>query len=61
MGEETKLAIQSKTLWINLAMSVAAFVPVVQTVLTPEIVGAIFGLVNAALRFVTKAPITLKK
>lgn len=61
MGEETKLAIQSKTLWINLAMSLAAFVPPVQAVLSPEVVSVIFGVVNAVLRFMTTKPITLKK
>lgn len=61
MGEDIKFAGKSKTLWINAALTVVAFFPQVQAILTPETVGAIFGLVNTVLRFLTTKPITLKK
>ncbi len=59
--DDAKKPYQSKTLWINLAMSILAFVPAVQVIVTPEILGAIFGIVNTGLRLMTSQAITLKK
>lgn len=50
---------QSKTFWANAVMGVAAFMPSVQSKLTPEVMGMIFTGVNVVLRFVTKDKITL--
>ena len=41
---------QSKTLWSNLLLGVAAFFPSVQAFLSPEIIAGIFAGVNALLR-----------
>lgn len=57
---ESKKPWQSKTLWINLIMAGLAFVPAVQAVVTPEVLGAVFGAVNAALRLTTKSGVSLK-
>lgn len=57
MGDESKSLLKSKTLWINLIMAGLAFVPPVQAVVSPELLGAIFGLANTVLRLVTKQPV----
>lgn len=51
---------QSKTLWINLIMAVAAFFPQVQAHLNGEQMAAGITAVNAILRMTTKEQITLK-
>jgi hypothetical protein len=58
---ETKAPWQSKTLWFNLAVAVAAFFPVVSNWISahPEAVPAAFGAVNFVLRLVSKDKIAL--
>ena len=46
---KTKKWWQSKTLWSNALMAVAAFFPAVQAFLSPEILAAVFSGVNALL------------
>lgn len=51
---------QSKTLWANLAMAIAAFFPQVSQNLDPEAMVGILAAVNAILRFASKEGIVLK-
>ena len=50
---------QSKTLWVNLAMAIIAFFPVVTNYLDAEKVAMVFAGANAVLRIVTKDKISL--
>lgn len=56
---EVKKPWQSKTLWANLLMAVASFFPQVSGILTPEVLGTIFMVVNTGLRFVTDKKISI--
>ena len=70
MSEEIKLSQEpegkqlwkSKTLWVNLVMAVAAFIPGVgEWVSTnPEAAGIIVAGVNGVLRLITKDKVVLK-
>lgn len=51
---------ESKTNWANLIMAAATFFPQIQEHLGPSSLGAVFFLVNVALRFVTKSAVSLK-
>lgn len=59
---ETKKALLSKTVWVNLIIAVGAFIPGVDTFIAanPEIITAVFGVINLILRFVTKSAIEIK-
>lgn len=52
---------QSKTLWVNALLSVAAFFPGVAEHVTPEAIGIVFGLANMVLRIITKDRVVLVK
>lgn len=66
MGEENQVLVdskkpyQSKTLWINAVMAIASLVPAVKDLVTPDILGVAFFLVNTVLRFTTKSGISIK-
>lgn len=51
---------QSKTLWVNLLLAIAAFFPQVQEHLTGEQMALGVTVVNAILRATTKEGIVLK-
>lgn len=51
---------QSKTLWVNLVMAIAAFFPQVQAHLDGEQMAAGITAVNAIIRMTTKEGIVLK-
>ena len=51
---------QSKTLWVNLIMAIAAFFPQVQDKLSVEQMAAGITAVNAILRATTKEGISIK-
>jgi hypothetical protein len=58
----TKKPWQSKTLWINLLLAIAAiaFPPAAEFIKnSPEIVGAVFAGINVLLRLVSKDAIQL--
>lgn len=57
----TKPSYQSKTLWFNLVMAVAAFFPGVSDFVSahPELVPVAFAVVNIVLRFVSKDKVEL--
>ncbi len=57
---DPKKAFKSKTLWVNFIMSGLSFVPAVQAVVTPDVLGVIFFVANTILRFMTKTSITIK-
>lgn len=57
MQDDVKKPYQSKTLWFNLVLAAASFFPQVKEHVTPDLVGTIFLVVNALLRFATKTPI----
>jgi hypothetical protein len=59
-SEESKKPWQSKTLWVNTIMAIAAFFPSVSGLVTPEAVGTIFMVVNTVLRFTTSKKISVK-
>jgi len=59
MGDSKK-PWQSKTLWINLGMAIAAFFPQVQDHVSVETMGTVFSVVNVLLRFVTKTGVSIK-
>lgn len=58
---EAKKPWQSKTLWVNLLLAVAAFIPAVSSVVkeSPDMAGLVITMVNVILRFVTKDKIQL--
>jgi len=58
---ETKNPLQSKTVWVNAIMAIAAFFPQVQSTLqsNPTILVIGFSLINIALRLITKKEITI--
>jgi hypothetical protein len=57
---ETKKPWQSKTLWVNTIMALAAFFPSISGVVTPEAIGTLFMVVNTILRFTTEKKISVK-
>lgn len=52
-----KLIYQSKTLWVNLALAIAAFFPNIQAYISahPDIFATGFAILNIVLRLVTKS------
>lgn len=60
MDESSKRPYQSKTLWFNLILSAASFFPQVKDQVTPDLLGAIFLVMNTILRFKTSSGIALK-
>jgi hypothetical protein len=60
--EESKKLYKSKTLWVNLVMAVAAFIPGVGEWVAgnTEAAGAIVAGINVVLRLVTKEKVSLK-
>lgn len=70
MSEEIKLSPQdeakklwkSKTLWVNLVMAVAAFIPGIGEMISqnPEAAGSLVAIVNVILRLVTKDKVVIK-
>jgi hypothetical protein len=60
MDSTTKKPYQSLTLWSNLILAAASFFPIVKELVTPDLLGAIFFVVNTALRFKTNSGISLK-
>ncbi|TXH10646.1 MAG: hypothetical protein E6R04_04755 [Spirochaetes bacterium] len=59
MGDSKK-PWQSKTIWINLGMALAAFFPQVQDHVNVDTFGVIFGAVNFLLRLTTKTGVSIK-
>jgi hypothetical protein len=62
MQPDTKPALYSKTLWVNLIMGLTAiFVPSVNTYMQahPEVVTMIFTGVNVVLRLISKDKLSL--
>lgn len=60
---EVKPSWQSKTLWTNIVMALAAmFVPQVQDVISqnPEYTTVAWSIINCVLRFITKDKVVLK-
>ena len=57
---ESKKPWQSKTLWVNTIMAIAAFFPAISGFVTPEAVGTIFMVVNTVLRFTTEKKLSVK-
>lgn len=57
----TKSPLQSKTLWINLIVAIAAFIPQVSEYIAshPEVLTIAFAVVNVVLRLLTKDKIQL--
>lgn len=51
---------QSKTLWVNAIMAVAAFFPSAVELISPEAVGTVFLFVNTVLRFATSKKISVE-
>lgn len=45
---------QSKTLWANAILAIAAFIPAIKDKVTPELLGQAGIFINIILRFVTK-------
>ncbi len=62
LNEPSKKLYQSKTLWVNLVMAVAAFIPGVGEWVSQnaEAAGAIVAGINAVLRLITKEKVSLK-
>ncbi len=58
--EPTKSPFQSVTLWTNLILALLSFVPAVKEHVTPDLLGTVFALANAALRFKTKSAVSFK-
>ena len=58
---EKKNPLQSKTIWVNLLLAVAAFFPSVQTYIAanPEMIPTAFAVLNIILRLVTKTGIQI--
>lgn len=57
---ETKPAWQSKTVWINILLAVVPFIPgAAPYVQNPEIMGALFAVVNIVLRLVSKGSVSI--
>ncbi len=58
---ETKPIYLSKTVWANVILAAAAFIPAVNEYLqaNPEILGLGFALVNTLLRLITKDKVEL--
>lgn len=59
---DSKPTWQSKAIWANLIIAVAAFFPEVQKLIVeePTIMIALFAGVNIILRYVSKGSITIK-
>jgi hypothetical protein len=57
---EPKKPWESKTIWVNLIMAGLAFVPQIQVLASPEVIGGVFAAVNGLLRLVTKTGVTIK-
>jgi hypothetical protein len=62
MEDQSKKLWKSKTLWVNLVMAVAAFIPGVGEMISqnPEAAGSLVAVVNVILRLVTKEKVSLK-
>jgi hypothetical protein len=60
--DESKRLYKSKTVWVNLVMAVAAFIPGVGEWVSQnaEAAGAIVAGINVVLRLVTKEKVSLK-
>ena len=58
---ETKNPLQSKTVWVNAIMAIAAFFPAIQSALqsNPTILIIAFSVINIILRLITKKEITI--
>ncbi len=58
---ETKPAWQSKTLWVNLILALAAFIPGIGGWIAahPDMLGIAFAVINVGLRLITKKEITI--
>lgn len=59
---DNKSVLQSKTIWVNLIMAVAAFFPSVQTYISahPELIPTAFAVLNILIRLVTKQGVEIK-
>jgi len=57
----SKSPLLSKTLWVNLVVAIAAFIPPVSAFLSanPTIFVVVFSIVNVLLRLVTKQAIEI--
>ena len=59
-GFEPKKPWQSRTLWVNLLIAGASFIPAVKEFVTPDIISTLFLVANTILRFTTKTGVTIK-
>lgn len=58
--EVKKNPFKSKTLWVNFVVAAIAFVPSVQSAVSPEAVAMVLTTVNILLRLLTKDKIGLE-
>jgi hypothetical protein len=56
-----KSVVQSKTLWVNLILAIAAFIPSIKEVISEDVLLQIFAAINIMLRLVTKDKVVLFK
>jgi len=56
-----KSVVQSKTLWVNLILAIAAFIPSIKEVINEDVLLQIFAAINIMLRLVTKDKVVLFK
>lgn len=56
---DPKSILLSKTLWLNVAMLAAHFLPVVADVVPPDYQALVLAVANIAVRFATKQPVKL--
>lgn len=56
MDQKVKPIWQSKTVWMNLILALSAFIPHMQEMISgnPEIVGAVWAVLNVILRIISK-------